>query len=66
MAMPDICTRCYVVSFPDRFFPFLFVVVEKPQIKMEKSGLGTRLDATVNYNKRYFGRKVHTVAVCYK
>ena len=30
----------YIVSSPDRFIPFLFVVAE---IKTEKSGLGTRL-----------------------
>ena len=34
-----------LVSFPDRFFLFLFVVAP-PQIKTEKSGLGTRLLGT--------------------
>ena len=32
-----------VVSFPNPFFPFLFVVFLPPQIKTEKSGLGMRL-----------------------
>ena len=32
----------WLVSFPDHFFLFLFVVVP-PQIKTEKSSLGTRL-----------------------